>query len=84
VVIHAGATCALPVRFLSPACQRDDAHVSTLRQSPDVPRGCYAVEAWHSEIHEDDVAGELAGLLDRLASEARDAADGSRRFQLCL
>jgi hypothetical protein len=35
VVVHAGAACALPIHFLPPARQRDDAYVSTLWQGPD-------------------------------------------------
>src|SRR6186713_109026 len=66
VVVHAGAACALPIHFLPPARQRDDAYVSTLRQSPDALCRFYAVDARHSKIHEDDVWAELAGLLDRL------------------
>src|SRR5689334_3917920 len=65
VLIHTRSARALSVCLLSPACQRDDTHMLAAWQSADAPCCLHSIQAWHGQVHEDDLGCKGAGLLDR-------------------
>src|SRR5579862_2646393 len=66
MMIHTGLACALSVSLLAPSGQCDDTHVFATWQSADAPRRFQAIQAWHGQVHEDDLRPKSAGPLDCL------------------